>query len=221
MAYIRNENYIFIGGWMINELHLKGTELLVYAIIYSFTQAENQVFSGSLKYLAEWTNSSKQTVQNNLKSLVEKGLIQKNSRVINGVNFVEYYTNNLDGVYKKFDGGIQKTCIGGMQKICPNIQTINIQKDNTKDKEKKFTPPTVEEVRAFCEERKNGIDAEAFISFYQSKNWFIGKNKMVDWRAAVRTWELKRKVEVKHQSYDLEKVREQSTKPLVYERKNK
>ena len=52
-----------------------------------------------------------------------------------------------------------------------------------------FTPPTVEEVRDYCLERNNGIDPESFIDFYSSKGWMIGKNKMKDWKAAVRTWE--------------------------------
>ena len=54
---------------------------------------------------------------------------------------------------------------------------------------KKFVKPTVEEVRNYCIERKNNVDPERFVNFYESKDWFVGKNKMKDWRAAVRTWE--------------------------------
>ena len=56
-------------------------------------------------------------------------------------------------------------------------------------KQKRFVPPTVEEVAAYCNERGNGIDAESFVAFYESKGWFVGKNKMKDWRQAVVTWE--------------------------------
>ena len=52
-----------------------------------------------------------------------------------------------------------------------------------------FKPPTLEEVKEYCWERNNGIDAQSFIDFYSSKGWMIGKNKMKDWKAAVRTWE--------------------------------
>ena len=52
-----------------------------------------------------------------------------------------------------------------------------------------FVPPSVEEVQAYCVQRENRVDPERFVDFYESKNWFIGKNKMRDWRAAVRTWE--------------------------------
>ena len=50
-------------------------------------------------------------------------------------------------------------------------------------------PPTVDEVAAYCTQRKNSVDAQRFFDFYESKCWYIGKNKMRDWQAAVRTWE--------------------------------
>ena len=53
---------------------------------------------------------------------------------------------------------------------------------------KRFCPPTLEEVKAYCAEKEYTIDAERFIDFYTSKGWFVGKNKMKDWRAAVRNW---------------------------------
>ncbi len=58
---------------------------------------------------------------------------------------------------------------------------------------KRFAKPTVDEVRAYCVERNNGIDAQAFVDHYESKGWLIGKTPMKDWKAAVRTWEQKRK----------------------------
>lgn len=55
--------------------------------------------------------------------------------------------------------------------------------------------PTVEEVRAYCDERCNSVDPQAFVDFYESKGWVVGKSPMKDWRAAVRTWERSRKAE--------------------------
>ena len=52
-----------------------------------------------------------------------------------------------------------------------------------------FKPPEIDEVRAYCTERANTVDAETFVDFNQSKGWVIGKSKMKDWKAAVRTWE--------------------------------
>ena len=58
-----------------------------------------------------------------------------------------------------------------------------------KEKQKRFIPPSVEEVEDYCRERKNTIDAEEFVDFYASKGWKVGNQSMKDWKAAVRTWE--------------------------------
>ena len=54
---------------------------------------------------------------------------------------------------------------------------------------KQFKIPTVEEISAYCQERNNSVDAQRFFDYYESKGWYVGKNKMKDWKAAVRTWE--------------------------------
>lgn len=54
---------------------------------------------------------------------------------------------------------------------------------------KVFKKPTLEEVQAYCVERNNGVDAETFIDFYESKGWKVGKTPMKDWKACIRTWE--------------------------------
>ena len=54
---------------------------------------------------------------------------------------------------------------------------------------KRFLPPSVEEVKAFCWERGSRVDAQRFVDFYTAKGWRIGKDPMKDWKAAVRTWE--------------------------------
>lgn len=91
MSRIDDDNYFQVSGWMINRLHLKGTELAVYAIIYGFTQAESQWFSGSRKYLADFTGvASNTTIDKCLANLVYRGLIEKKESVINGVHFNQY-----------------------------------------------------------------------------------------------------------------------------------
>lgn len=54
---------------------------------------------------------------------------------------------------------------------------------------KRFKPPTVDEVRSYCSERGNGIDAERFIAYYSARNWMMGKTPMKNWKSAVITWE--------------------------------
>jgi|TARA_R110002167_G_scaffold25040_1_gene87410 hypothetical protein len=61
---------------------------------------------------------------------------------------------------------------------------------------KRFKKPTILEVKKYCIERKNKIDAEAFIAFYESKNWYVGSNKMSNWKQAIITWEKRDKKEL-------------------------
>ena len=68
-------------------------------------------------------------------------------------------------------------------------QTTSEKENECYTRARRFTPPTVEDVRAYCLERGNGIDAQSFVDFYASKGWKVGSNAMKDWRAAVRTWE--------------------------------
>ena len=83
------------------------------------------------------------------------------------------------------------------QVMQPVTQTVTINKqDKTRLKDihsecysARFIPPSIEDVTAYCDERKNGIDPQKFVDFYASKGWMVGKSKMKDWRASVRTWE--------------------------------
>ena len=79
---------------------------------------------------------------------------------------------------------------------------------------KKFTPPTVEEVKAYCEERNNGIDAEWFVAFYGSKGWKVGNQPMKNWKSAIITWEKRNKSEIKSTSFCSRKYTEKDFNEL-------
>ncbi|MDO9527615.1 MAG: hypothetical protein Q7J27_00475, partial [Syntrophales bacterium] len=68
--------------------------------------------------------------------------------------------------------------------------TTNKNDKNVKnDKNKRFIIPTIEEISIYCEERKNQVNPQMFIDHYKSNGWMVGKNKMKDWKATIRTWE--------------------------------
>ena len=77
---------------------------------------------------------------------------------------------------------------------------------------KKNMPPSVEDVSEYCRERNNGVDAQQFFDFYQSKGWKTGSSAMKDWRAAVRTWERRKPkpsnsfVRTERHDYDMDKL---------------
>lgn len=150
---IRRENYINIQGWMITDLMLKGNDLLIYAIIYGFTQDGEQWFEGSRQYLADWCNSTKKGISKNLDSLTKKGYIIKEEQVINNVKFCKYKANleKLTPGNKVPHPGEQSSPPPGEQSSPNNIYINNL--DNNKEKSIKekvdsgkqsFPPPPTE-----------------------------------------------------------------------------
>ena len=73
------------------------------------------------------------------------------------------------------------------------LETLQTPKEQSGGGRKRFTIPTPEEVQAYCNERNNGISGQQFCDFYSSKGWRVGSQPMKDWKAAVRTWEIRRK----------------------------
>lgn len=126
MGKVKNENYVVIQGFMINELNLKGNDLLIYAIIYGFSQNKDCCYQGGLQYLMDWTNSTKQGVIKNLKSLIDKGLIQKYVLDTNDKKSVIYCaTEFTDEVNKVYPLGKQSLTEEGKQSLPNNIITDN------------------------------------------------------------------------------------------------
>ena len=140
---IKKESFFTVQAFMVNELKLKGNELLIYAIIFGFSQAENQFFTGSLNYLASWCGiSSKTTVKTILNNLIDKGLLEKEDIYKNGVKYCKYKAlteiksisipadenkKNCKGI-SKIDMGYINNCYGGISEIVPN--NIDIHIDN-------------------------------------------------------------------------------------------
>ena len=87
-----------------------------------------------------------------------------------------------------------------LEKSTPEIE-IELEKDieiekeihssakSTTTKRKRFEKPTLSEIKQYCIERNNNVNAEQFFDYYESNGWKVGKNSMKDWKAAVRTWE--------------------------------
>ena len=87
-----------------------------------------------------------------------------------------------------------------LEKSTPEIE-IELEKDieiekelhssakSTTTKRKRFEKPTLSEIKEYCIERNNNVDAQHFYDYYESNGWKVGKNSMKNWQAAVRTWE--------------------------------
>lgn len=139
---INADSYIVVQGWMITELNLKGNELLVFAIIHGFSQDNAGEFTGSLQYLADWTNSSKRWCIKSLQALVDRGLLIKKEIWLEGVKYCTYKINVARGgeqnssrseqsssgvVNKVHEGGEQNGQRGGEQSSPNNLSIYNIE----------------------------------------------------------------------------------------------
>jgi len=138
--------------------------------------------------LAQKTNMSVQQIRSCLKRLKSTNeiTIETNSQgtIIHVVNFEKYQveTNELTN----------------------NQPTINQQSTtnkNVKNEKNIFKHPTIEEVQNYCLERNNNVDAKRWFDFYVSKGWLVGKSKMKDWKASVRTWEKETNVSPKQPNF--------------------
>lgn len=138
------------------------------------------------------TVSKIRTSLNKLKSTREITIKTTNKNTV--VTVVNY------GLYQSTDAEIATKTTNKSQSNDNQIATNNNDNNENNDKKKvikRFTPPTLEEIISYCKERKNKVDPEKFLNFYESKGWMVGKNKMKSWKASVRTWESKDKPEVK------------------------
>ena len=129
---IKDTNYYTVHGWMINRLGLKGNALALYAIIYGFSQTENQKCTASQKYLSGWLGCDERTIRNTINNLLERGLITKSSTTKGKITYNEYTAILPQEI---FSSGDRKNFPLVQEKFSSN----NI--DNNKDKN---TLPTVE-----------------------------------------------------------------------------
>lgn len=112
MSKFKDKNYYQVSGWMVNRLKLRGNNLLVYAVIYGFSQDGETKYNGSLRYMKDATGASKNTVLKSLKELSAKGLIVKEEEYRNDVKLCNYSHN--EQVVQKLDNPIIDT---GIQKL--------------------------------------------------------------------------------------------------------
>lgn len=166
------------------------------------------------KMLADELGFEENTVQLALQALEQFNMVVTDQGFFTIAGWDEY--QNIDGLEKiKEQNRLRQKKWYEKQKelpqpnVRPNVMltqpnATDIEEDKEKEKDQdncmgadaptpkkstRFIPPTVEEVAAYCKERNNRVDAGRFVDFYTAKGWMVGKNRMKDWKSAVRTWE--------------------------------
>ena len=174
-----------------------------YVLFYMKLLLESIAHDGELRFsdiipydektLSIITNTDVDVVRSAMKLLTELGMVQilddstifmsECQKMIGNDNTAERVRKSREKKRLLEEKGEAKC------NVTVTLPSISISNSNSKSISNKFIPPTIEEVKAYCIERNNCVDAETFVDFYESKGWFVGKNKMKDWKSAVRTWE--------------------------------
>lgn len=157
---------------------------LLYGEITSLCDREGYCWATN-NYFSKLYKTSDKTITRNLNLLEQKGYINIFYHLKGAIKqrFITMDKNVFERTKMSFDD--EQKC--PINNISNNIKEINNNK--LLFTKKKFIKPTLEEVRQYCLERKNKIDAEKFIDYYESNGWKVGRNSMKDWKAAIRTWE--------------------------------
>lgn len=141
---------------------------------------------------------SEKKIRTALKNLQDKGLILTGNYNRSAYDRTLWYafSDLAESILPKGQMEIAQKANGNYQKgePIPDNKTYNNTPNYQNNKYKRITPPTVDEVREYCLQRGNGIDAEHFVDYYTARGWKYGRGKPVeDWKAAVRTWEKQKK----------------------------
>ncbi|MCK5600472.1 helix-turn-helix domain-containing protein [Candidatus Pacearchaeota archaeon] len=171
---------------------LKASDKILFAVILDY-QGNNADCWPGMTTLTRKTGLAKQTVIRSVKRLEKKGVLAVDRRGKGKSN--HYKTGTKSRPVPKVDRSINGT-IGGAKsrpkpvpKVDPN-QTDLLNQTNTN---KKFQKPTPSKVTEYAASIGFELDGQYFIDSYEAKGWMIGKSKMKDWKAAVRTWKNRKK----------------------------
>lgn len=182
--------------------NLNSSQKLFYGEITALTYKTGECWASN-NYFARLYKVSPSLISNWLRALEKQKLITvdyekkgneitKRTIKIIGIQNIEYPIQNIEGGYSKY-----------LKENNTSINNTSIKKEIYK--ERKFKKPTLEEVKEYCLERNNKVDAELFINYYESNGWKVGKNSMKDWKACVRTWERNKANQPKESRYERER----------------
>ena len=180
--------YAVIPSTVRYDSRLSANAKLLYGEITSLCNEFGYCYATNT-YFAELYGVTKVSISKWINQLIEYGyIVSKLEYVENSKEIKQRYLFVNDAytpIKEKFNTPLRKIKYPIKEKFKENNKYEYIKEIN----KEKFSKPSLEEVKKYCQERNNKVDAESFINYYESVGWKVGKNKMRDWKAAVRTWE--------------------------------
>lgn len=207
----KNKDYVTMGKYHFKE---KRMSLKAKGLLSEMLSLPDD-WDYSVLGLTEINLESRNCINSILNELEEFGYLQRTRNYVNGK--IDSWTYDIyeKPLYRKNEDienvDIEKLDIENKAQL-NNKELSNKELNNKQYKEnakRKFSKPTLEEINQYCLERNNGINAEAFYDFYECKDWYVGKNKMKDWKACVRTWERREGTKTKPR-FQIESVEERN-----------
>lgn len=178
-------NRDFKGVWIPKTVwlddRLSALDKIILTEIDSLDQGESGCFASN-KHIAEFCQCSETKVSTAISKLIKLGYL---------------YVQKFDGRQRILKSSLSNSERQDFRSCKADTQILkdsNIDNNTDTNTERvraasRFSPPTIEEVRAYCAERGNNVDAQRFVDYYTANGWRVGRNPMKDWKATVRTWE--------------------------------
>ena len=201
--------YIVVYDWMAAELHLSGSELLLFAMVYSFPDG----WYGSYNAASQRIGITRSNVIAAFQRLEQRGLIKKQKENYHSVFFKvvsKQYHNSIETippvVSKQYHNSIETIPpIYNKDILKEDNKVILKQNQKTKEKNCKFVKPKIDEVKEYIKEKGWSVDAERWYAYYESNGWKVGRNAMKDWKAAIKTWQYSQFNKQKQTNYETRK----------------
>lgn len=200
---MKKESFVFYETWAEAIRQMPDKERLqVYDAIMAYGIYGTKTDLGGLAQLAinmiynnidDMKAKRKERAEKNRQNVLQRW--QNNTNVYNRIQSNTNDTNGYES-YHNVNVNVNGN-VNGNGNVSKDIEVSNSIESN-KDKknkvsvgktQKRFIPPTLEQVVSYCNERKNEVDAQRWFNYYTANGWKVGKNQMKDWQAAVRTWE--------------------------------
>lgn len=180
--------YAVIPATVRYDTTLSANTKLLYGEITSLCNEKGYCYATN-NYFADLYGVNKVSISRWIKQLIDQGYIVSKVEYAGKTKEIKRRYLFVNDAYTPINKIVNTPYQNCYDPINKNVKENNKEEYIKEIYKEKFSKPSLEDVKIYCQERNNNVDAESFINYYESVGWKVGKNKMKDWKAAIRTWE--------------------------------